>query len=287
MMPDDDDDDDENHRIEGNFEWVTKDVHGLMKTFLRPDILFEDPDHSRNVVDIGCGTSTLPSLLAKSYTNVVGIDVNPKIVKEMNMRYEKVKNLRFICMDIYESRCDETYDLVIDKSTLDYLMSADPLVYLEKIRSNLLSKRKCGRYVTISFYKPSFMEDLLEASGFELVRTTTLGDEQYVYISKRSETREPNEEKQKRVLSEIFIRNDRSMLDDKVRMCRIREKMNSSSCSLLETYNIIFSDTEREEYKYEDFLRDTRIYFQKKKAESGPYHFMNADMALDFLRTMQ
>ena len=282
MSDDDDDDDDENHPIEGNFEWVTKDVHGLIKTFLRPDVLFEDPDDVTHVVDIGCGTSILPSLLSKSYANVVGIDVNRKIVKEMNTRYEKVKNLRFICMDIYESSCDETYDLVIDKSTLDYLMSAEPLVYLEKIRSKLLSKKKCGRYVTISFYRPSFMEDLLEASGFELVLTSKFGDEQYVYISKRSDTREPNKEKQKRVLSEIFIRNDKSMLDDKVRVCRIREKMDSS-CSLLETYNIMFSEPEREEYKYEDFLQDTRVYFEKKKTD----HFMNADMALDFLRTMQ
>lgn len=276
----------EDNPIEGNFEWVTKDVKKLMETCLTRALLFGDRDDALRAIDVGCGTSQLAFLLAKEYDQVLGIDVNKNVVNKMSIRYKEVKNLRFVCMDIYESS-KEAYDLVVDKSTLDVLLTLDPVIYLEKIRSMLFSKTH-GRYATISFYKPCFVKDLLEASGLELVRASKFGDEQYVYISKRSDTLEPNEEKQKRVLSEIFIRNDRNMLHDELRMFQIREKMGfGSSLSLLETYQTIFLESEKEEYKFEDFLHDAQNFFQEKKIESSSNICMNADMALEFLRTMQ
>jgi len=110
----------------GSFEWVTKDVNGLMNKYLRRNILFSNCSITTTkikVVDVGCGTSVLASLLANDYDDVIGVDVKPSIVVKMNKRYEEVENLRFVCMDILDddddgSKCICDADLLIDKSTV-------------------------------------------------------------------------------------------------------------------------------------------------------------------------
>ena len=138
---DDDDDDDENHPIEGNFEWVTKDVHGLMKTFLRPDVLFEDAERRY-------------ARRRRRMRNVDSTFFTVKIVRQRSGNRCESKDCEGYEHKIRESEESEIYmygylriimrpsdDLSSDKSTLDYLMSAEPLVYLEKIRSKLLSRK--------------------------------------------------------------------------------------------------------------------------------------------------
>lgn len=123
------------------------------------------------------------------------------------------------------------------------------------------------------------------ASGFEIVKTSKLGDEKFVYVSKRG--RKLNDEKtQKLVLSEIFIRNNRSMLDDEERMRNIRARMIiGSSCSLLEAYNIMFTESEREEYTSMEFLRDVQCFEKTRSKEINGT--MDSDIAIEFLRAMQ
>jgi len=74
------------------------------------------------ILHLGCGTSLLPQHLHKlGYTRVVNVDNSPVCISAMSQRFP---HLTFKLMDLNDLKYGEqTFDMVVEKSTLDTLIS--------------------------------------------------------------------------------------------------------------------------------------------------------------------
>ena len=74
------------------------------------------------ILHLGCGTSLLPQHLHKlGYRRVVNIDNSPVCISSMSQRFP---HLTFKLMDLNDLQyCEQTFDMVVEKSTLDTLIS--------------------------------------------------------------------------------------------------------------------------------------------------------------------
>lgn len=108
-------------------------------------ILPHVPLREARILELGCGNSTItPGLHDAGYANLTAIDFSSTLVKQMQQRYPGVN---FQCMDIREmlepAQLDSigpigSYDLVIDKGTLDALVAEKGSVWdpSEHVRAN-------------------------------------------------------------------------------------------------------------------------------------------------------
>lgn len=87
--------------------------------------LANDGPHD-SIVDIGCGNASQLSQYFKGGKSIVGIDIDPKTVKEAKSMY---KYIDFLCAD---ARCipfqDETFDLVIATEVIEHFEEGRPFV---------------------------------------------------------------------------------------------------------------------------------------------------------------
>ena len=83
------------------------------------------------VLDVGCGNGALTHDIAAKAKAVVGVDINPRNIKEANKK--KRKNITFLCYDIFSMlESLNRYDVVVLSNVLEHLTR----------RSELLSKLK-------------------------------------------------------------------------------------------------------------------------------------------------
>ncbi len=101
-----------------------------------------------SVVDIGCGTGQLVSLLSLERSNVVGIDLSESSLAKAIKLKEKfdLKSLRLFQADIFNIRIDEQFDYVLCLGVLHHTMNAK-----EGFRQ-ILKLVKPGGYVVIGLY---------------------------------------------------------------------------------------------------------------------------------------
>ena len=104
----------------GNFEWVNG--WEVLAPHLSPSSLGLPP--TARVVDIGCGTSSLPLHLSTMYVEVVGVDREAHCTASMTAQHGCSNLLRWLTCDVTAAELDESLpegcaDLVVDKGMLD------------------------------------------------------------------------------------------------------------------------------------------------------------------------
>jgi release factor glutamine methyltransferase len=76
-----------------------------------------DRDEKISILDIGTGSGCLALALGKELpnANITGIDNSAKAIEiaKINAETLKIKNVKFLLMDIFEERIDEKYDILI------------------------------------------------------------------------------------------------------------------------------------------------------------------------------
>lgn len=123
------------------------------------------------VADIGCGSGTVPRLIAESYPNsrVFGYDASPDSIAVARSRSAHLDNIEFHAYRAKEVPTEPGFDLI---TTFDVIHDlADPRGALEHIRDSL---RPDGSYLMMEPNASSRLEDNLDDRGALLYGISTL-----------------------------------------------------------------------------------------------------------------
>jgi len=150
------------------------------------------------ILNIGCGNSEFSEkMYDEGYTHNYNIDICQNVIEFMKTRNKDRKGLHFDVMDASDMAYkDETFDLVIDKSTIDAILCGDHCFMLVAKMLKEISRvlKTGGYYIIISYGNPETRMVHLERDhlAFEIQIYTIKrqdDDEQekthYVYICKK------------------------------------------------------------------------------------------------------
>lgn len=155
-----------------NYEWFSSDDR-LMETIYR---FLENRD--MKIINIGCGISCIQNLIFdRGFHDITNIDISPtciNIMKEADKRGMKWEVADILKPFPYEP---ETFDLAIDKGTLDAIIVdkadqweieddvyKDSDFYFENVYRVL---KKGGRFIQITFGQPHFRKRLFERPNLD------------------------------------------------------------------------------------------------------------------------
>jgi len=110
------------------------------------------------VLVVGCGNSRLsPQLYDMGIQNITNIDISEVVIGQMRSRYREMDRMEWLKMDVMKLDFpDNTFDLVIDKGTIDSLLcganSFHNVYQMNKQISRVL--KKGGRLISITYGQP-------------------------------------------------------------------------------------------------------------------------------------
>lgn len=116
----------------------------------------------------GCGNSELGAdLYDHSYTNVTSIDISDVVIREMISQNSVARpQMKFMCMDVTKMNfTDETFNVVLDKGTLDALMP-DGSEQSQSTADAVLTEafrvlRPAGRYICVTLAQQHVIDHLV------------------------------------------------------------------------------------------------------------------------------
>ena len=114
------------------------------------------PEHK--ILVIGCGNSRVsPQLYDAGFHNIVNVDISEVVVNQMRARYKEMDRMEWLRMDVLKLEFpDSTFDVVIDKGTIDSLLcgsnSFHNVYQMNKQVSRVM--KKGGKYVAVTYGQP-------------------------------------------------------------------------------------------------------------------------------------
>ncbi|KAG5896827.1 hypothetical protein JTB14_032068 [Gonioctena quinquepunctata] len=121
-----------------------------------------------DVLIIGCGNSTLGrDLFDIGYSKITNIDISPVVIKQMLSQQDKEReSLKYIQMDALNMTFEnEEFTVVLDKGTLDALMTDDTEETLDTIKQYFKEINRVlkitGRYICISLLQEHILRFIL------------------------------------------------------------------------------------------------------------------------------
>ena len=113
------------------------------------------------ILNVGCGNSEFSEkLYDDGYTNNYNIDICPNVINYMKERNKNKKGLHYQEMDVrnMEGFEKETFDLIIDKSTLDALLCGEQSFLNVTLMTKEISRilKTGGIYFIISYGRPEY-----------------------------------------------------------------------------------------------------------------------------------
>jgi ubiquinone/menaquinone biosynthesis C-methylase UbiE len=143
------------------------------------------------ILNVGCGNSEFSEkMYDEGFTHNYNIDICQNVIDFMNTRNKGKKGLHFDVMDVCEMAYkDETFDLIIDKSTIDALLCSDHsfMIVAKMLKEISRVLKTGGYYVIISYGQP-------ENRMIHLERDHLAFDIQ-IYTIKRQDDDEKDKEK--------------------------------------------------------------------------------------------
>ena len=123
------------------------------------DILYEvAPDKDAKILVLGCGNAEFSEQMYEDgYKNITNNDISVEVINQMKERNAERPEMTYDVMDVTEMTYpDETFDLAIDKSTLDALLCGDGafLMMAKLVNETQRVLKTGGYYVAISYGKP-------------------------------------------------------------------------------------------------------------------------------------
>jgi len=145
------------------FEWYGE--FPSFSPYLTPILL---PSH--HILNIGCGNSQFSEQLYDSgFPNIKNIDFSEKVIKKMKKRSSKKRpEMSYDVQDVFAMKFeDNSFDVIIDKGTLDAVYPEDTEVNLTRVRG-LFQKilevlRPDGNYFIISLLQEHILTAILES----------------------------------------------------------------------------------------------------------------------------
>ncbi|CAF0861776.1 unnamed protein product [Brachionus calyciflorus] len=151
-------------KIRGNkaFEW-----YGQYENLC--DILHKYIKLHEKILVVGCGNSKLSeNMYDVGMKNIVNIDLSNVVIQQMSAKNRQRKEMEFLKMDMLQMDFEDSkFDAVIDKGTLDALMSD----YTEKVNEDVNKMfseidrvlKVGGRYICISLAQEHILHKVLES----------------------------------------------------------------------------------------------------------------------------
>jgi SAM-dependent methyltransferase len=179
-----------------HFEWYVS--WALLKPVIASII-----EPCKIALHVGCGTSTLGvGLIASGIARVVNIDISPVVISYMAQQYADESRLQWQVVDIRQTNYRrKTFDLVIDKGTMDAFMCsdvADRIVYA--MLSEISRILKPGGFViVVSSGAEPLRKSFFEVPAFNWTVRETLtipkqmmpGTHYYVYCAEKNPDLDP------------------------------------------------------------------------------------------------
>lgn len=317
---------------EGTFEWVQS--FAEIESFLSPQFTgLSASREAQRVLVLGCGTSTLSKdLMDIGYGEVVSIDNDAACVEHMIKLHADCPRLTWFTYDLVEregndliksSHCDEAFDVVVDKGTLDailvegavYTMLAEVHRFMKPSGVYLLCSINCREVLNglvgvpaldfdfslhSSVKTPGEDEKEMDATHqrYNLHTNPSANQQGMVAICKKRP-----EAAGKRVDLEALAQQEKEALDfyfkDEVPLltveletqlrARFRAVLQSSGAQRVvdsrHLHALLFNQAERAAYTHDLFLEDLGV-FQRGRGRSINAG-LSEDEAVEFLAEMQ
>jgi len=161
---------DSRYKVEQRYDWLAD--YGGVKHLLEDKLKKFKKD--AKILHLGCGNSSLPLDLYKDgWTNITNIDISEVVVDRMK---EQHRQMDWITMDMTNMTfSDDTFDIVLEKATLDSLLVEDKSPWAQdtpgkklvvsSLREVARVMKTGGMFVSITFTQPHFRVPLLCSPG--------------------------------------------------------------------------------------------------------------------------
>ena len=145
------------------FDWLEdyESLKPLLKQFL--------PDKALRIIILGCGNAPLSEdMYDDGYHNILNVDISSVVIKQMIERNSALRpKMTYEVMDVTDmsSLGSNTFDVAIDKSTIDALLCGDNAhLMVAKMTKEIqrILKKDTGLYIAISYGKPESREHHFE-----------------------------------------------------------------------------------------------------------------------------
>lgn len=146
--------DDHYRQEEGQtFDWLEE--YEELKTVLQPLL----PSQDATILVLGCGNANFSSALYDDgYRFIVNIDISPVVIEQMKQRHIGRMEMVFSVMDVRKLEFpSNSFDLVVDKSTLDALLCSENNAFLSVAQMTREVQRVLklgGHYLSVSYGNP-------------------------------------------------------------------------------------------------------------------------------------
>ncbi|KAI9824566.1 MAG: hypothetical protein M1832_001655 [Thelocarpon impressellum] len=141
------------------------------------------PQQKPKILHLGSGDSMLPKELHRlGYTEQTSIDFSPTVIRLMRARQP---HLDWQVMDIRELKfADESFDVAVDKATLDAMLHGSLWDPPEDVRSNVGTYvdevarvlKPGAKWLYVAYQQPHFIKPLLHRPAAWTVDVQTLSD---------------------------------------------------------------------------------------------------------------
>jgi len=118
--------------IERNYKYLLKEGLKYFPEILNEEIL--------KILDFGCAYDVGTSYLAKIFKNsiIVGVDISDYAIKKAKRLHQKIKNLNFRNLDLYQERSVKF--LIKKYGYFDVIFTRDVLEHIPKERQEIVGK---------------------------------------------------------------------------------------------------------------------------------------------------
>ena len=180
------------------------------------------------ILNIGCGNSEFSEKMYNDgFKNNYNIDICENVINYMKERNKDKKGLNYQVMDVRDMKGfkDETFDFIIDKSTLDALLCGEnsfvDVVYMTKEISRIL--KVGGIYFIISYGRPEYRLYHLKrkhlAFDIKIIELKQNNTNHFIYVCKKMPEAQKNINKIDIVFKEMGvnmnnIKSEKSIIDN-------------------------------------------------------------------------
>jgi len=77
------------------------------------------------VGDFACGTAYGSVMLSEKSNHVIGADINEKVIEQVKVRYEKVRNIEFVHANLLDLKYECLFDYIVSFETVEHLKEDD------------------------------------------------------------------------------------------------------------------------------------------------------------------
>ncbi|MDM1062269.1 class I SAM-dependent methyltransferase [Empedobacter falsenii] len=126
-------------KFDNNFDISNLDMYQI-NHYKRYEFAFEQIEKESICGDFACGTGYGSAILSKKAKEVIGIDLNKKVIDEISIRYNSLENITFRNLNLLQLDYKNYFDNIISFETIEHFKEEDIYtllkLYFEALKPN-------------------------------------------------------------------------------------------------------------------------------------------------------